>query len=62
MCHFFIGSRFALMELKAIVYYLLLNFSLETNEQTQIPVKIKKQPFIAVDGGVHLTFKPRATK
>lgn len=57
-----IGSRFALMELKAIIYYLLLNFSLEPNEETQIPVKIKKLPFVAIDGGVHLTLKPRAAK
>lgn len=37
-----IGSRFALMELKGILYYLLLNFSFERNDDTQIPLKMKK--------------------
>ncbi|XP_058837436.1 probable cytochrome P450 9f2 [Topomyia yanbarensis] len=37
-----IGSRFALMEVKAIVYYLLLNFSFHRSENTQIPLKLKK--------------------
>ncbi|XP_058462590.1 probable cytochrome P450 9f2 [Malaya genurostris] len=37
-----IGSRFALMEVKAIMYQLLLNFRIERTEQTQIPLKIGK--------------------
>lgn len=41
---FFVGSRFALMEMKAIVYYLLLNFSFEVHEKTQIPLKLQKSP------------------
>ncbi|XP_055529195.1 probable cytochrome P450 9f2 [Wyeomyia smithii] len=35
-----IGSRFALMEIKAIMYQLLLNFSIEPTEQTRIPLKL----------------------
>ncbi|XP_058837437.1 probable cytochrome P450 9f2 [Topomyia yanbarensis] len=37
-----IGSRFALMEVKSIVYYLLLKFSFHRSEKTQIPLKLKK--------------------
>ncbi|KAL9703491.1 hypothetical protein quinque_007009 [Culex quinquefasciatus] len=39
-----IGSRFALMELKTIIYYLLLNFSFEVHEKTQIPLRMEKSP------------------
>ncbi|XP_055314969.1 LOW QUALITY PROTEIN: probable cytochrome P450 9f2 [Sitodiplosis mosellana] len=55
-----IGSRFALMEIKAILYNLLLNFSFEPNEKTHIPMKLKKTAF-TLDGenGVHLELKPR---
>ncbi|XP_055529188.1 probable cytochrome P450 9f2 [Wyeomyia smithii] len=37
-----IGSRFALMEVKAIIYHLLLKFSFQRSENTQIPLKLKK--------------------
>lgn len=57
--HNFSGSRFALMELKAIIYYLLLNFSFEPNRDTQIPLKMKKRPFVIVENGVNLELKPR---
>lgn len=55
----FLGSRFALMELKAILYYLLLNFSFEVNKNTQIPLKLKKGLALVVDNGVHVELKPR---
>ncbi|XP_031640704.1 probable cytochrome P450 9f2 [Contarinia nasturtii] len=55
-----IGSRFALMKMKAILYYLLLNFSFKSNKDTQIPLKMKKVPFqILTEKGVHLELKPR---
>ncbi|XP_031624496.1 probable cytochrome P450 9f2 [Contarinia nasturtii] len=54
-----IGSRFALMEIKAIVYYLLLNFSIEPNEKTQIPVKLKRGMILLPENGMHLELKPR---
>uniref|UniRef100_A0A1B0D3B4 Uncharacterized protein n=1 Tax=Phlebotomus papatasi TaxID=29031 RepID=A0A1B0D3B4_PHLPP len=38
------GSRFALMEMKALIYYILLNFKIEPNEKTQIPLKLSKEP------------------
>lgn len=55
-----IGSRFALMEIKTMMYFLVLHFSIEKNEKTQIPLKLKKTPFaIAVENGVQLEFRPR---
>lgn len=37
-----IGSRFALMGMKTLVYHLLLNFSLEKSPQTQNPLRLKQ--------------------
>lgn len=54
------GSRFALMEIKAILYYLLLNFSLEINGKTEVPLKLKKTPiFVSTRNGMHLQLKLR---
>lgn len=54
------GSRFALMEMKAILYNLLLNFSFEPTEKTEIPLKLKRSAFIlAALNGVHLELRPR---
>lgn len=54
------GSRFALMEVKAVIYYLLLSFKLEANEKTDIPIVLKKTPFnIITRNGLHLRLKPR---
>lgn len=56
----FSGSRFALMEIKAIVYYLLQNFSIEPSQNTEIPLKLKKVPFgIRSEKGLYLNFKIR---
>lgn len=55
-----LGSRFALMVVKAILYYLLLNFSFVENKDTQIPLKLKKGVVLATEKGVHLQLKPRA--
>lgn len=55
-----IGSRFALMEVKAVLYYLLLNFKFEPNADTQIPLKLKKSPGgVATEKGVNLRLTPR---
>lgn len=55
-----LGSRFALMEAKAVIYYLLLSFSLEANEKTEIPIIWKKTPFnIMAENGVFMRLKPR---
>lgn len=55
-----IGSRFALMEVKTIFYYLLLNFTFEVTEKTQIPLKYAKNPVgIQAEKGIWLALKPR---
>lgn len=36
-----IASRFALMESKAFIYYLVANFKMEPSPKTQIPLKLK---------------------
>lgn len=47
------------MEVKAIIYKLLLNFTLEPNKDTQVPLKIKKGFKSMVDNLVNLQLKPR---
>uniref|UniRef100_A0A1B0CWX6 Cytochrome n=1 Tax=Lutzomyia longipalpis TaxID=7200 RepID=A0A1B0CWX6_LUTLO len=55
-----IGSRFALMELKSILYYLVLNFKLEPTEKTQIPLKFAKSfGTIKSEHGIYLQLRPR---
>ncbi|XP_055693821.1 probable cytochrome P450 9f2 [Lutzomyia longipalpis] len=55
-----IGSRFALMEIKAILYYLLTKFTFEASEKTQIPIKMAKlQFFVNVEKGFWINLKPR---
>lgn len=55
-----IANRFAMMVLKTALYNLLLKFSFEPNENSQIPLKMKKTPFSFVpEKGVHLNLKPR---
>lgn len=59
-CFYNIGSRFALMQLKSVMYHLLLNFEIVPNEHTQIPLVIIKSPVsIGGEKGIHLEFKPR---
>lgn len=55
-----IGSRFALMELKTIIYYLLLSFDFVPTEKTQIPMKLSKSPTtLQSEKGVWVGFNPR---
>lgn len=54
------GSRFALMEVKALLYYLLLNFTIEPNSDTLMPVKLKKTAMgLVAEDGLSLDFVPR---
>jgi cytochrome P450 family 9 len=56
-----IGSRFALMEVKTIFYYLLKNFSLEITEKTQIPLKLLPNPVaMRTEKGIWVGLKPRS--
>ncbi|XP_055696952.1 probable cytochrome P450 9f2 [Phlebotomus papatasi] len=55
-----VGSRFALMELKTLIYYMMLNFSLEVTEKTQIPLKFGKSfSSLASESGIHIKLRPR---
>lgn len=55
-----IGSRFALMELKTVIYYLLLNFRFERTEKTDIPFKYENVPFaMKPANGIWVALKPR---
>lgn len=61
ICVDHIASRFALMEVKSLIYHLLLNFRLEPNEKTQIPLKLKKSPSAnETEQGIHLHLNPRS--
>ncbi|XP_058462583.1 cytochrome P450 9e2-like [Malaya genurostris] len=58
-----IGSRFALMEIKAIVYYLMLKFSFKRSPNTQIPLKLKKGfTNLQAENGMHMTLQLRDDK
>lgn len=55
-----VGSRFALMEMKAIFYALLLEFNFEPTEETEFPIKIaKNQIMFALENGLKLALVPR---
>ncbi|XP_058820113.1 cytochrome P450 9e2-like [Topomyia yanbarensis] len=55
-----IGSRFALMEIKAIIYYLLLHFTFERNDRTQVPLKLRKGfTIVASESEVYVELKKR---
>ncbi|GAB0096689.1 Cytochrome P450 [Sergentomyia squamirostris] len=55
-----IGSRFALMETKAIIYYILSKFTFEVSEKTQVPLKLAKAGFaLKPEKGFWLDLKPR---
>jgi cytochrome P450 family 9 len=48
------------MEVKGIFYYLMLNFSLEVTEKTQIPLKFQKNPFVVrPEKGIWVQLKSR---
>nr|ARO50431.1 cytochrome P450 [Chironomus tentans] len=55
-----IGSRFALMEMKTVFYYLLLNFKFAVTEKTKIPLAFNKIPVgIKIENGVWIGLEPR---
>ena len=55
-----IGSRFALMEVKAVLYYMLLNFSFEVCKKTKIPLELQKISFgVRAEGGIWVGLTPR---
>lgn len=55
-----IGTRFALMELKATIYYLLRDFYLECSPKTDVSLKLKVGTFsLDAENGFWLQLKPR---
>uniref|UniRef100_A0A2M4BJZ6 Putative cytochrome p450 9b2 n=1 Tax=Anopheles marajoara TaxID=58244 RepID=A0A2M4BJZ6_9DIPT len=55
-----IGSRFALMEVKVVLYYLLKHFRVTPCAKTQIPLKFKKSASqLATEQGIWLEFSSR---
>lgn len=55
-----IGSRFALLEVKALFTHLLLNFDIVVVEKTQVPLQLTRKRFaLAPEGGFWLGLKPR---
>lgn len=56
-----IGSRFALMEAKAIYFHLLSSFIIEPSPKTQNPIKLKNESFSSVpEKGNWVQFRARA--
>lgn len=48
------------METKAVVYYILRDFTFEVCEKSDVPITLKKQPFgLAAEKGIWLELKPR---
>lgn len=55
-----VASRFALMECKAVMYYMVLNFHLEKCVKTQHPMKLSmKSAFLEPEKGFWLKLRPR---
>lgn len=55
-----IGGRYALMEVKLIIYYMLCQFTFRSTSQTEIPMKIKSSPFgLSPKNGLVLSMKRR---
>lgn len=57
-----IASRFALMEIKTLFFYLLLNFTIEKCDRTQDPLKLKKHSMVSdAEHGFWIALIPRWT-
>lgn len=56
---FFTGSRFALMELKLMLYYLLSEFSIEACDRTTIPLRYSGSMALAPEGDLIVQLKKR---
>lgn len=54
-----IGSRFALLETKTLLFHILSQFELVPTEKTQIPIKLSNEIILSSVNGFHLGFKRR---
>ncbi|XP_051157193.1 cytochrome P450 9e2-like [Leptopilina boulardi] len=57
-----IGNRFALMETKLLIVYIMKHFILERTEKTQHPLKFEISVTIGVQGGTWAKFVKRTSK
>lgn len=57
--HVFSGSRFALLQIKALMVYLLRQFSIVPVEKTVIPMQFAKSLSLEAKGGIWLGFQRR---
>lgn len=57
----FLGMRFAVMEIKTLVFHLIRNFLIVPNKKTDIPLELLKDRAItlAPKNGFHMAFKKR---
>ncbi|XP_055696961.1 probable cytochrome P450 9f2 [Phlebotomus papatasi] len=55
-----IGSRFALMEVKSLIFYLIVNFHFDLSNKTEVPL-VMKGSFVGLKArsGVWIKFRPR---
>lgn len=59
-CRKFPGSRFALCEMKVMVFHLLLHFKVSPAEKTRIPVKLEPGAvLLTMEGGHWVRLKSR---
>lgn len=57
---FFIGSRFAILEVKILIFFLLSKFNFEIIKKSTVPLKLGTTGFnIAPDNGFWLGLKKR---
>ncbi|XP_051157199.1 cytochrome P450 9e2-like [Leptopilina boulardi] len=54
-----IGNRFALMEIKILIVYLLQNFVIEREERTKHPIIFEKSFLVVADGELWVKFRKR---
>ena len=56
-----IGNRFALMEVKAVLYFLLSHFTFEVTPKTKIPLRTRSSPFgMKAANDTFLELRPRS--
>ncbi|XP_011706940.1 PREDICTED: cytochrome P450 9e2-like, partial [Wasmannia auropunctata] len=57
-----IGNRFALMEVKIMLFYLLWHCDVEPHVKTRIPIILKKTFSMMADGGFWFKLRARKSK
>lgn len=56
----YIGAKFAILEMKSLLFHLIKNFEVTPNEKTDIPLELWKDRFFFVPkNGFHISFKRR---